>query len=521
MRAHLVCAAVALATFSFAGCRGDGDDDDTPTIDGSTVDGGDGGMVPDGAPIDAPRGDGGPRPSLTPGATDRFLIQGVIVTPAGPITGELLVEGTNITCVAASCSAMAGASGATVIRTSGFVMPGMLDSHNHGLFNFLDEADWTPTMFWGDHDDWTVPANEPRYAQVLDAKQYLASEGTSPVDFRCEMDKFAEVKALISGTTSMVLAPGAIELRCYGSAARTIDTQQNDLPDDKLQVSASLPDNATAMTVCNRLAAGTADAYIVHIGEGINPTALNEWDTLKARASGCLIQSKVAIIHGTAFDASRFAEMGAANMGLIWSPKSNMFLYNDTTRIDLAIAGGVTKIALAPDWSLGGSVNLLDELRFADQIDTQKFGNMLTARRLFEMVTKDAAKVMAVDAMLGTLEVGKRADLFIVNGDPTDPYQSLLAARPESIELTMVDGRAMYGDPELMAAGPAIPGCEALTVCGAPKFICLAEASTADKLNQTWAQVLTALGDGLTAYDALVAPAIAPMSPLPPNTKCN
>ncbi len=42
----------------------------------------------------------------------------------------------------------------------------------------------------------------------------------------------------------------------------------------------------------------------------------------------------------------------------------------------------------------------------------------------------------------------------------------------------MVDGRVLYGDDALKAAGPATPGCEPLDVCGVQKFLCLAEDST-------------------------------------------
>jgi 5-methylthioadenosine/S-adenosylhomocysteine deaminase len=489
------------------------------------------GAIPDGAVIDAPMtvidagpdapaGDAGPPPMITPGAANRFLLQGMMLTPSGPLAGELLVENTLITCVAASCSGMAGATGATIIRTSGVISPGMIDTHNHGLFNIFDEGDWNPGMFYGDHDDWTLDA---RYKQVVDAKQYLGSEGTSPVDFRCEMDKYAEVKAMIAGTTSFTLAPGAIDLNCYASVIRTIDTSKNDLGVDKVRESTiSIPDNAAATTLCNAFTADTVDAYVIHIGEGINATALNEFATLSSRAGGCLLAPQTAIVHGTALTPTEFATMAAAGMKLVWSPKSNLFLYDQTTRIDQAIAAGVQVIALAPDWSLGGSINLLDELRTADMVDTTKFGNILTPRRLFEMVTIDAAKVLAVDAVIGSLVVGKRADIAIYAINASDPYQGLLGAKPQTTELVMVDGRVLYGDSGLKAAGPAAPGCEDVSICGVPKFMCLAETDTTNKLNQTYAQIVQALTDGQTAYDAVVAPmGIAPFSPLAPVTKCN
>jgi 5-methylthioadenosine/S-adenosylhomocysteine deaminase len=86
-------------------------------------------------------------------------------------------------------------------------------------------------------------------------------------------------------------------------------------------------------------------------------------------------------------------------------------------------------------------------------------GNVLTNERLFRMVTIDAAKALGVDAQLGSLEVGKRADLAIVGGDPGDPYTSIVNLRPNAVQLVMVDGHFLYGDAPLVAAGPAAPGC--------------------------------------------------------------
>lgn len=78
-----------------------------------------------------------------------------------------------------------------------------------------------------------------------------------------------EIKALIAGTTSFTLAPGAVELACYESLARTIDTSRNDLGVDRLRTAISVPTATSAQTICNAFTAGTANAYAVHVAEGI------------------------------------------------------------------------------------------------------------------------------------------------------------------------------------------------------------------------------------------------------------
>ncbi len=119
--------------------------------------------------------------------------------------------------------------------------------------------------------------------------------------------------------------------------------------------------------------------------------------------------------------------MAQHGMRLVWSARSNVSLYGEPTRVDLAIQQGVSTLAIAPDWWLGGSVNLLEELRYARDLDRARFGGILSDRRLFEMVTIDAARALGVDAALGSLEPVKRSDSVALGGDLADYDASVLA----------------------------------------------------------------------------------------------
>ena len=61
----------------------------------------------------------------------------------------------------------------------------------------------------------------------------------------------------------------------------------------------------------------------------------------------------------------------------------------------------------------------------------------------------------------------------------------------------------LYGDDQLEPAAPASPGCEALDVCGRAKFVCVAEDTSSNKLNQTLAEIETALDDALQDLDSI------------------
>jgi cytosine/adenosine deaminase-related metal-dependent hydrolase len=470
-------------------------------------------------------------PTIMVGAPDRILLLGTIVTPETIIDGQVLVEGNLITCVAGgtACAAMPGAAGATVIDTKGVIAPGLIDTHNHILFDIFNDDDWLPSQVYQNHDQWP---NEARYGAMLDVKQCLVNDaqgkppwcaqtpyGTAAGSLRCEVDKFGELKGLVAGTTSIVGLAGT-SATCYSSLARSIDQPQNGLGQDKIQTSALFPPSSPS-NVCANFDIGRTDAYLVHVGEGTDARSLGEFARLGTATTpaGCLYAPQTAITHGTAFTTVEFTQMAAAGMKLVWSPQSNVSLYGQTADIPAALDAGVT-IALAPDWSMGGSQNLLDELRFAAAWDDMHFGDRLAPKDLVEMTTTHAAQALGLAGTLGTLAPGYRADLAVFAGDVTHPYDAIVAAHPKQVRLVMVDGVVLFGDAVLQAAGPATPGCETLDVCGGAKFVCVATAATTSKLDQTYAQIVAALGQALVDADALTTADGFTFAPLPPLVSC-
>jgi hypothetical protein len=477
--------------------------------------------------------------TIVPGASDRFLLIGTVVSPDTEYDGQVLVEGDTITCAApgTQCASQSGATGATVITTNGIIAPGLIDTHNHILFDIFDNDDWVPNLpptctgpadcttgycsggkcdcvdsvcRYKNHTQWTL---ESEYGEMLDYKQCLedASQG-KPVwcpqaydgtgNLKCEMDKWGELKGMVAGTTSIVGLPGTSS-GCFSSLSRSIDVSQNDLGTDAVQTSAIFPPSATSANgACANFTDGSTDAYLIHVGEGVDTVALNEFSTLNTVTTpdGCLYAPQTTITHGTAFGATQFQTMASAGMKLTWSPASNVALYGVTTDIPAAMTAGVA-IALGPDWSMGGSQNMLDELRFADSWDNSKWGNAITTKEIVQMATKNGAAVLGLANTIGSIAPNLKADLFVVGGDVSIPYDAIVAARPKDVRLVMVGGVPLFGDDQLQAAGPAAPGCETLDICGRQKFLCVAETSTATKLNQTFAQIKTALDNAMIDLD--------------------
>ncbi len=469
----------------------------------------------------------GPPVLVKQGKPGRVLLRGRIVSPEANFDGEVLVDGSLIVCAAASCSAAVGAAEATVIDTRGIIAPGLIDTHNHILFDIFDDSDWLPAKAYSNHKQWT---GESTYMAMLDVKQCLtwASQGRPTwcpprfegVDGRlnCEMDKWGELKGMVAGTTSIVGLAGSTGA-CFGSLSRSIDVAQNDLGGDFVQASALFPPSG-GTAVCENVLSGKTRAFLVHCGEGTDEAARAEFDTLGSITdpAKCLYAPQTALTHGTAFGATEFETMGKAGMKLTWSPASNIALYGTTTDIPTALAHGVV-VTLGPDWSMGGSQNMLDELRVADVWDDAHWGNVLTPRDLLIMATVNGAAALSLADQIGRVQAGYQADLFVVSGDASQPYDAILAATPREVQLVMVDGRILYGAPSIEEAAPPFPGCEHVDVCGTTKFVCVAEESAADKLGQSFAEIKAILELALVDVDA-VSGAGHPFSPLAPLVHC-
>lgn len=467
-----------------------------------------------------------------------ILLEGTVLGETGPYEGQVLTLPSGIIgCAEAgkACEADPAAAGVAHIIVDGIIAPGLIDTHNHILFDIFNDADWLPQQAYQNHDDWTKDSNEPRYTVMVDVKQCLedASQGKPvwcPAKFdgagnlRCEMEKWGELKALVAGTTSVVGLTG-IARPCYASLARTIDTQFNDLDADKVQTAAITPSKTTADGVCKNYTSGKTAAYLIHVGEGLDDKARAELTTLGTITTTpeCLYAPQTTITHGTSFKAAEFAIMKAKGMKLTWSPASNIALYGATTDIPLALDNGIL-VSLAPDWSMGGSQNMLDELRFAKSYSDTNWAGRLKAEDIVAMATKNAAIVLGLGDTVGTIKKGSLADVFVVRGTRSAPYDALVAASAKDVALTMVGGKVLYGDASLRAVGAGGGGgCEDFDACGAPKFVCVAEpGQTADKLDQTYAQIRDLLEAAMTDIDAVRPAAIGPnFSPVAPVVGCS
>jgi hypothetical protein len=150
--------------------------------------------------------------------------------------------------------------------------------------------------------------------------------------------------------------------------------------------------------------------------------------------------------------------MAARNMGIIWSPFSNLLLYGETLDIKAALQAGIT-VAIGSDWTPTGSRGVLDELRIA-RAYVKKLGlsQIVTDEKLYEMATENPAKLLnhyeskAGDGRhdLGRIAPDAAGSLVVLSRRQANPYTNFVSATAADVNLVVVDGRPVYGEERLL-----------------------------------------------------------------------
>jgi len=134
-------------------------------------------------------------------------------------------------------------------------------------------------------------------------------------------------------------------------------------------------------------------------------------------------------------------------------PGSNVKLASGIAPIPLMLKRGIA-VSIGSDGApCNNNLDLFQEMRLAALIQKPLHGpTVMTAREVFRMATLGGAAAMGLEKEIGSIEVGKKADLLLVALDglhanpvsSVDPYSLLVySLRSSDVQLTMVDGRIL------------------------------------------------------------------------------
>jgi cytosine/adenosine deaminase-related metal-dependent hydrolase len=437
-------------------------------------------------------------------APKHLLLRGNIVTPDGVIPhGWLDIYRGRIVHIEHEKPDIPGAQ---VLDTNDLIFPGFIDLHNHPSFNIFPR--WTPPHKFPNRYAWR---DWPVYQQQLESKsRALAAD---PANF-CDIDEYVEIKALIGGTTSIIglgsnhmPGEGPSTPECIRGLVRNLDHYTGfygtEVDHERIANSIGiLPrdmDASLAAHYAQSISNGSLDLLAIHIAEGLPTDAesAQEFDMLEAHG---LLGSHTALIHSVGLSPSQLARVHRAGASIVWSPHSNFELYGQTANIDAAFRQGVT-ISLAPDWSPTGSDNMWEEIQYADNISKRDLSSLFTSHQLVEMASGVPARVARIDDKVGVIAPGMLADFFLVKptAPGTQPYDTIVRQPITSIDLVVIDGTPIYGDPKILHALDI--ATEPLKLCGTEKAL-----NSAALPNGPFAQVEARLSTKMKALGTELGP---------------
>lgn len=437
--------------------------------------------------------------SVARGQEEPYALKGTIVTPTQVIeNGTILIVGQKIKDVGQNITLP---HGTVVVDTEGIILPGFIDLHNHVTWNLLPR--WKTYKEFGNRYDWQqlttyeIALNTP-HSELGKAK------------FGCDMNRYAEVKAITEGETSLIGSLGPE--KCIEGLARNLDFYSGFygagvLGTEKLrnEVFPLELDNQKVSDINAALDKQDLKAFIAHVSEG-KPTDASAAREFRMFAARGFLRGGVSIIHGVALKQPDFQKMAANQVGLIWSPHSNIELYGATADVAAAVQEKV-RIALAPDWSPSGSSGTLEELTYAATWNKGQFPPVFSNKELVRMTTQVPAQLAGLEDKIGEIAPGKYADVIVLRKKEVDPYDAIVHANPPDVELVIIDGGPVYGNPGLMKKLLPHEPLEMPAVCGVEKAIYFgSEAKTQGITPKSWKETTRVLDSALKEWGTSLAP---------------
>lgn len=412
-----------------------------------------------------------------------LVIAGRIASMAGgatedPRPGRVWIHDGQIVAVTKGKKQVAGFAKAPEVDVGdAFVLPGLIDMHNHMAYNVLPlwsepgrNEPWMHNKHWTQADTYTESITEPAWVYVNACPEALIG--------------YVQVRAMAGGATSAQGWPTANH--GYHTVVRNVDSYGGN---DLIYTSVATKTDDELVTAVRRMSDGSG--FIYHCAEGQRGSrVLSDYVDLE-HADG-LLPTFIGI-HCTAVDPDSWTKWDEGSAGgVVWSPLSNLVLYAQTTLIDDLRARGV-KLCLGSDWGPSGTKNLLGEMKVA-RIAADHFGYALTDAQIVEMVTTNPGSLLerCWHSKIGQLVEGALADITVIRGrGGGSPWHRIVAATERDVALVIVDGLPRYGDTRLMtsaAASATFP----MTVGGRQRRVALSDPAN-PAAAWSWNAIMSAL----------------------------
>jgi 5-methylthioadenosine/S-adenosylhomocysteine deaminase len=396
------------------------------------------------------------------------------------VQGDVWIEDGRIAAVGA---VPADARPTSVLDASdALVLPGFVQTHIHlcqtlfrGLADDLTLLSWLKTRIWpleAAHDDRTLAA-----AARLAAAELLLGGTTSVLTMETVHGTDAVFEALVP--TGLRAVVGKCMMNVRGDAPSRLFQPATEAIDESLALHArwhGAADGRLSAAFAPRFAisctrdlleataaAAAARGLLVHThaSEQREEVALvraeTGLDNLAYLDAVGLATDRLCVAHCVWVTGAEQQLLADRRVKVLHCPGSNLKLGSGIAPVPELRARGISVSIGADGAACNNSLDMFHEMRLAATLQAQRLGpGALPARDVVWMATREGARALGLDADIGSIESGKRADVIVVGTRGVhqlpgrDPYSLLVyASRPTDVRATIVDGRVVAERGEL------------------------------------------------------------------------
>ena len=326
-------------------------------------------------------------------------------------------------------------------RPNAILAPGLINTHTHAAMSLLrgiaddkNLQDWL-TNYIFPAEKKNVTSEFVRAGTRLAVLEMMLGGTTTYVDMYYFEDHVAQVtrdagmRAVLGETIIGFPAP---DNETPANALAFTERFIKDFKGDKLITPAVAPhapytNSRETLQASRELADKYGVPLIIHVSETKeeNDDSVAKYGMTPTRylVSIGAIAKRTIFAHGVWLTPADIAALAPLHVGVAHCPSSNMKLGSGAAPVTEMLDAGLA-VGLGTDGPAGSNndFDLLEELDLAAKLAkvTHLDPKALPAAKVFEMATILGAKSIGMDGEIGSLEVGKRADLITV--DTTAPH---------------------------------------------------------------------------------------------------
>jgi 5-methylthioadenosine/S-adenosylhomocysteine deaminase len=167
-----------------------------------------------------------------------------------------------------------------------------------------------------------------------------------------------------------------------------------------------------------------------------------------------LLSPRLNVAHCVWVDDREQARLAEHDVKVTHCPGSNLKLGSGVAPVPELRHRGICVSLGADGAACNNHLDMFGEMRLAATLQAMRRGpGSLPARDVLLMATRDGARALGLEAEIGSIEAGRKADLIVIDAAAphlapgVDPFSTIVyAAGPTDVRLTMVDGHILVRD---------------------------------------------------------------------------